>query len=291
MIGFLLWGSRELTIFQVSGDAVLQAVRNTCLEDGRQRLAGMDDKFWYLKNCDLFERLTPEQIQRLESRSKSRQFPRHSLIYLPSDESGSVLLLASGRVKIYHLTGDGKQAVLAIIDPGELFGELALFGTGQREEFAEAMESSAVIMMPRDEIQRLMEEHPHVSLSVTKLMGLRRRRVERRLKSLLFRSNRDRLIHLLLELAEKYGRRTDEGILIGIKLSHQELANIIGSTRETVTVLLGELQSEGQLIIKRRQIVLKQLERLATSIDGASPIIPQQASWKGHQLRRAEMGS
>lgn len=233
----------------------------------------MDEKFWYLKNCDLFERLTPEQVVRIESRARIREFGRNSLIYLPTDESHSVLLLATGRVKLYHLTGEGKQAVLAFIDPGELFGELALLESGQREEFAETMEKSTVILIPGDVIQELMHEHPDLSLGVSKLMGLRRRRVERRLKSLLFRSNRERLVYLLIELAEKYGRRIGEGVQIGIRLSHQELANIIGSTRETVTVLLGELQAEGALLIKRRQIILTQMERLASSVDVAVPAV------------------
>ena len=231
----------------------------------------MDEKFWYLKNCDLFDRLTPEQLSRLESRSRSKTFERSSILYLPSDRSDSILLLVSGRVKIYHITGEGKQALLAIIDPGEVFGELAIIDSGQREEFAEAMETSKVVLIPGSEVRQLMEDHPVVSVSVTKLMGLRRQKVERRLKSLLFRSNRDRLVHLLLELAEKYGQDTAQGVLIGIKLSHQDLACIIGSTRETVTVLLGELQSEGALVIKRRQITLKLMEQLASSIDIPTP--------------------
>lgn len=247
----------------------------------------MEDRFWYLKNCDLFERLTPEQISRLESRSKSKKFARGSMLYLPADRSESVLLLVSGRVKIYHITSEGKQALLAIVDPGEIFGELAIFESGYREEFAEAMEATTAVLIPRDEIVQLMEEHPNVSVGVTRLMGLRRQKVERRLKSLLFRSNRERLIHLLLELAEKYGKTTPEGVLIGIKLSHQDLANIIGSTRETVTVLLGELQTEGNLIIKRRQIILKRLEHLATSIDFPVPQHPSNTEVKGPSLRRS----
>lgn len=233
----------------------------------------MDDKFWFLKNCSLFERLTPPQVQRLESQSRAQQFKRGSLVYLPSDQNDSVLLLAAGRVKIYHVTAEGKQALLAIIDPGELFGELAIFADGTREEYAEAMERSTVVCIPGNEIQRLMEEHKDVSLGVTKLMGLSRRRVERRLKSLLFRSNRERVVHLLLELAEKYGRPDADGITIGIKLSHQDLANIIGSTRETVTVVLGDLQSERSVAIKRRQIVLTNVNRLAQSIDVPPPQI------------------
>ena len=251
----------------------------------------MDEKFWYLKQCDLFERLTPEQVSCLESRSRFRKFERKSLIYLSSDTSDSVLLLASGRVKIYHITSDGKQAVLALIEPGEIFGELAVFESGEREEFAEAMVTSTVVMIPGDEIRRLMEEHADVSLGVTKLMGLRRRRIERRLKSILFRSNHDRLVHLLLELVEKYGQRTAEGVQIGIKLSHQELASIIGSTRETVTVVLGELQSEGTLIVKRRQIILKNVDRLAASIDEQSPSVPLPETTERRPLGQARYGT
>lgn len=234
----------------------------------------MGEKYWYLKNCELFEQLTQEQIARVESRAVARTFSRGSLIYLPSDRSDSVLLLTSGRVKIYHITSEGKQALLALIEPGELFGEVAVVESGQRDEFAEAMESCTLIRISGEEIRHLMEQHPQVAVGVTRLMGLRRQRIERRLKSLLFRSNRERLIHLLLELADKYGRQTREGIEIGIKLSHQDLASIIGSTRETVTVVLGELQNEGALLIRRKQILLTRMKQLAESIDQRPPTIP-----------------
>ncbi len=251
----------------------------------------MAETLWYLKGCDLFERLTPEQIARLEQCSRVRTFERNSLVYLPSDQSDSVLLLASGRIKIYHITAEGKQALLALIDPGELFGELALVERGPRDEFAEAMERSSVVMIPGAEVRALMQEHAELALGVTKLMGLRRKRIERRLKSLLFRSNRERLIHLLLELIEKYGRQTPDGVLCGIRLSHQELASVIGSTRETVTVLLGELQAEGLLAVSRRRIVVRQPDRLAAMIDEPPPTLPVPPSVSNQALRRARYGS
>ncbi len=253
----------------------------------------MDEKFWILKNCSLFECLTSEQAHRLESRSKAREFKRGELVYLPSDQADSVLLLGAGRVKIYHITGEGKQAVLALIDPGELFGELSLFETGQvpREEFAEAMETSRVILIPREEMHEVMAAHAEISLGVTKLIGLRRKRIERRLKSLLFRSNRDRLVHLLLELAEKYGRPTVEGVALGIKLSHQDLASIIGSTRETVTVVLGELQQEGLVAIQRRRIILSKIELLAAGIDSEPPKLPYEEDLGNRILRQARCQS
>ena len=234
----------------------------------------MSEKVWYLKRCDLFERLSPEQLSGIETRSRIRKYPRSSPVYLPDDQADGVLLLAEGRVRISNFTAGGKQAILAFIEPGELFGELALFDSGGREEFAETAEPSTIVLIPGDEMRRLMEAAPQVALGVTKLIGLRRRRIERRLKSLLFRSNRERLVHLLLELADQYGRPDPGGILIDIKLSHQDLANVIGSTRETVTVTLGELQAEGAVRIARRTIVLTNPKRLATSIDQAPPRTP-----------------
>ncbi|MDB4743717.1 Crp/Fnr family transcriptional regulator [Planctomicrobium sp.] len=135
-----------------------------------------------------------------------------------------------------------------------------------------------------------MESHANVAVGVTKLMGFRRRRVERRLKSLLFRSNRERLIHLLLELADQYGTSTPNGVRLGIKLSHQELASIIGSTRETVTVVLGELQSEGSIAIVKRQIILKTMERLAKSIDSTVPNVPVESPFISKNRRPAQYG-
>ncbi len=126
-------------------------------------------------------------------------------------------------------------------------------------------------------MQTLMAEYPDVSMGVTKLIGLRRRRIERRLKYLLFRSNRQRLIHALLELAEQYGVRSAEGIELAIKLTHQDLANIIGSTRETVTVVLGDLQSEGSIRLARRKITLTAMDRLAESVDAVPPEVERVA--------------
>lgn len=231
----------------------------------------MTEKLWYLKSCELFRRLEADDLATLERRCRSRQFTRGTPIYLPADQSDGVLLMAEGRAKICNFTDEGKQSILAFIEPGEIFGELALVEGGDRDEYAEAVEKSTVILIPSEVMNQLVEQNPHVSLGITKLFGLRRRRIERRLKYLLFRSNRERLVSLLLELAEQYGQTTPDGVHLKIKLSHQDLASIIGSTRETVTVLLGELQDESFLQLGRRKIVITALENLADSISAPVP--------------------
>lgn len=243
----------------------------------------MSEKYWYLKRCDLLQRLSPEQIKQVESRCRIRKFCRKNPIYLPADEADGVLLLVEGRVKICGFSVDGKQSILAFIEPGELFGELAVIEQGRREEYAEAVEATTVLLIPADEMQRLMEAFPEVTMGVTKLIGMRRKRIERRLKYLLFHSSRERLVHLLLELAETYGKPQGEQIELGIKLSHQDLANIIGSTRETVTVTLGELQSAGLVNVGRKKIVLQNIEKLAQSVN----VSPPQPGQSGDQIPKA----
>lgn len=231
----------------------------------------MSERLWYLKSCDLFQQLSSDQLAILESRCRVRKYPRSTPIYLPADHADGVLLLAEGRVKLGSFTEEGKQTILAFIEPGEIFGELSLMGSSEREEYAESVEKSTIILIPNEAMQQLLTENPSVSLGVTKLFGLRRQRVERRLKYLLFRSNRERLIHLLIELAEQYGKQVADGVELRIKLSHQDLASIIGSTRETVTVVLGELQSEGRLKLGRRKITLTDAAELAATINTAPP--------------------
>jgi len=231
----------------------------------------MAGNIWYLKTCKLFEHCTSSQLSLLESRCRMKSIAKRSPVYLPADEADSVLVLASGRIKICHLTGDGKQSILAFIEPGEIFGELAVLNVGQRDEYAEAVENSRIIAIPGDALRDLMEQHAELCLGVTKIIGFRRRRIERRVKNLLYLSNRERISHLLLELAEQYGHETTEGIELSIRLSHQDLASIVGSTRETVTVVLGNLQAEGFIKLGRRKVTLKAPDKLANQV-GSPPI-------------------
>lgn len=227
----------------------------------------MNEKFWFLKQCNLFGQLSDSVLSELETTCFVREFQRGEMVYLPTDHSDSVLLLASGRIRIFNVTPEGKQAILGFVEPGEVFGELSCFQQSSREEYSEAMVKSRVVLMPHQSMQQLMARSPEVSMKMTRLFGLRLKRIQRRLKALLFRTSREKVIHLLLELAEKYGKKVPNGLLINQKLSHQDMASIIGATRETVTITLGELQDEGIVSVDRRLVTLRNAERLAESID------------------------
>jgi len=244
----------------------------------------MADKYWHIKSCELFEQVSDGDLGWLEARSTTKSFKRGEPIFVPNDSSDGILLVASGRVKICHETPEGKQAILGFVDQGEIFGELALLDNSDRSHLAQAAEKTSLVLIPRNELLSIVQKYPSIVLGVTKLIGLRRQRVERRLRNLLFRSNRDRLIHLLLELSEKYGQRQPDDVHLRIRLSHQEMASIIGSTRETVTVVLGQLQSEKLLSVARRRITLLSLDRLAHEVSEPVPKLKPMPPQISHQL-------
>ncbi len=226
----------------------------------------MNERIWFLKNCDLLQKMSLDQLDMLEKHCQRRKFAAGGPIYLPSESADSIYLVGSGLVKICHLTADGKISTLAYVKPGEVFGELALFDPLDRGEYVESVEVSVLIRIPKQRIQELMNRDLDIALAVTKLVGLRRQRIERRLRTLLFTSNQHRLNHLLLDLAEQFGEAIDGGIRLGLKLSHQEIANLIGTTRETVTILMGKLKTDGLISGQRQTVILNDISRLAQSV-------------------------
>ena len=236
----------------------------------------MSDNYWFIKKCNLFSHLSSADVSGLESRSRMRKLKRGEPVYLPHEESDGIILVAEGRVKICYTTPDGKQSILGFVDSGEIFGELSLVSDQPRDEYAETTEKTTLVLLPKRDLMIVAQKYPSIGMGVSKLIGMRRQRVERRLRNLLFRSNRERIIHLLLELTEKYGKRAEEGVNLGIRLSHQDMASIIGSTRETVTVVLGQLQAEGLLTISRRRLNLTDLESLAREVNETCPLLPEE---------------
>jgi CRP/FNR family cyclic AMP-dependent transcriptional regulator len=228
----------------------------------------MSETIWFLKRCPLFERLSPGESQRLEACARARTFTKREIVYFPNDPGQTVLLLARGRVKIKAVTPDGHETIFAFIEAGEVFGELALVDAEPRQEFAEAVEDSLVLALPREDVVWLMERRPDVALHVTKLLGFRRRRIENRLRNTLFRSTRERMVALVLELLQTHGQRATNGPWeIRLRLTHQELANLIGATRESVTLALGRLQRDGLIAVRRRLISVPDRARLAAAAD------------------------
>ncbi|MFO0811100.1 MAG: Crp/Fnr family transcriptional regulator [Gemmataceae bacterium] len=240
----------------------------------------MSETIWYLKRCPLFENLSSTECRRLESRARLRSLAPREIVYFPAEPGQTVLLLAKGRVKIKAVTPDGRETILAFVEAGEVFGELAILDEAPRDEYAEAVEASQVLALPRDDILWLMERRSDVAMHVTKLLGFRRRRIENRLRNILFRSTRERALALIVELLESHGQAIGTTWEIRVSLSHQEFANLIGATRESVTATLGQLQREGLIAIRRRRIAVVDRRRVTAEAAGEplSPLVTAKAT-------------
>ena len=239
------------------------------------------EKVWYLKHINLFRDLTEADLSALDRISYMKDYNRREQVYGQTDRGDVVYLLKEGRVKVFKLSPDGKELTLAILEPGEIFGEMALIDEGPRDTIAETLDDSLLCVIRRRDFELLLKKKPELAMRVTKLIGMRRRQIENQLENLVFRSAPSRLALLLLNLAERNGVRDSRGIILNVKLSQQELANLIGTARETTSALLNEFKRLDIIDIQSRRIkILDQwrLKQIADAEMNEFPIPPKDTS-------------
>lgn len=221
--------------------------------------------FWCVLGVNIFESLRPEEMRELSRYAKTRTYKRGEVIYLPGDPNTTVYFLKKGRVKLVYLDERGRKLTVAICRPGQPFGELVL---GDRHEpyrfIAQALEDCELCLIPKDDLVRFAQERPQLALRLTKWVGDQLRELQMKLEDLLFKDVPTRLARLLERLAREEGQQTPEGIEIALKLTHQEIAELIGSTRETTTLLLNQLRRAGVLQRRRGRLMITDLQRLHT---------------------------
>ena len=217
---------------------------------------------WYLKKIPLLAELGPEVLARLADRIELREVRRRDVVYLPGDPGDSLFIVNGGRVKISKVTRDGKALTLNYCGPSEIFGETCLIEGGPREEMAEAMENSMVTEIERSEVERMLKVHPQLGYHMTRILATRRRDLENKLETLVFRDVTSKLAELLLQLAEEYGVEDSRGTLVALKITHQELANLIGSTRETVSLTLSQFKKKNLICTEGRRVIIADAESL-----------------------------
>ena len=209
-----------------------------------------------LKKIRLLDGLPAEDLAALASKITLHQVRRRRVIFLPGDPGVSVYLLNRGRVKISRVTRDGKELTLCYLDPGELFGELSLVDGGPREDMAEAMDSVVISEIPREAFMELLARSPDLGQRMTMLLCQRRRELERKVEDLVFKDVSAKLSELLLDLGRQHGVDHPSGVLLGVKITHQEMANLIGSTRETVSLTLSQFKRQRLIVSEGRRLIL-----------------------------------
>lgn len=214
------------------------------------------EKLWFLKNILLFSSMSPREMQEMERITTMQTVKKQQPLYLPGDPSNSVYLLKSGRVKVAKADASGREVTFDIIEAGEIFGELEVLGAYPRETYAEALDDALICVISTKDFHQYLLMHTKVAINIIKLVGLRLRRIQSRVEDLIFKDVPTRLAQLLLQLAASDGTVSSEGIRLKVKLTHQEIANLIGSTRETVSSCFGQFRNAGLIHVEGRTITI-----------------------------------
>jgi CRP/FNR family transcriptional regulator len=208
----------------------------------------------HLFDSDILDGLPDGVTAELEGRFSAARYGKGELIYSPFDRADAMYIVQSGRVRLYRSAHDGRQLTLAMLDDGEVFGCVSPEGDAMHDAYAEAMTDAVVRVLPAAELERATADHPQVALNLLRSLSERLRTTEDQLESLAFRGVPARLASQLLQLMDRYGRVTHTGIRIDERFTHVQLAEMIGTSRETLTKVMNELREAGLIDVRDRLV-------------------------------------
>lgn len=226
-------------------------------------MAATNTKLWYLENFNLFKELPMDELKRIEKMTSMRTIKKGEFIYFPDTPSTSVFFLKKGRVKIVGYTDEGKEIIKKILWPGDIFGELGLIDEEKRSDFSQAMDDDVLICaMDKNDMMKMMGSNDKLNIKVMKLIGLRLRKMERRVMSLVGKSARTRLIEFICEMAEERGKKVGDEVLVKHRLTHQDIANLNAISRQKTTSILNDLREENLINFDRNSFLVRDLTKL-----------------------------
>lgn len=224
----------------------------------------LEAKQTFLHQFPLFESLSAAERAQLSDMMTHQVKPKFSFIYEPGHSSDELYFLARGTVKIGTHSGDGKEVIKHIIHPLAMFGELGLIGERQRTEFAQVLKEDVnVYVLKVQDLQRLMQNNFGLTTKIMNSFGTRLISAEGRLESLIFKDARTRIIDFIRDTVQERGRRIGYEMLLRHSLTHQDIANITCTSRQTVTLVLNELKKLDLIYFNRGKILVRDMARLS----------------------------
>ncbi|MCI0393889.1 MAG: Crp/Fnr family transcriptional regulator [Chloroflexi bacterium] len=205
---------------------------------------------------EIFRDLSRRELKAMDHQFTMTACKAGKIFYMPEDSGEVLFLLKKGRVQLYRLSLEGKKIVVAFLGPGAIFGEMSLVGQGMYSTYAEAVEECILCVMSRPDVERLMREKPEVALRIVETLAKRLVYMERQLEEVAFKSIPARLASVLLRLAGEAGSSE----VIGF--THQDLAELLGTYRETITQTLNDFRAIGLVQLERKKVILTDLAGL-----------------------------
>jgi CRP-like cAMP-binding protein len=215
-----------------------------------------------VRQAPLFAALDDEAAEALHANMTRAELSRGEVLFHEGDPGDRLYVIVEGKVKLGRTSGDGRENLLAILGPGEMFGELSLFDPGPRNATATSVSDAVLIGLGTDELITWLTGRPDVSRQLLRALARRLRRTNENLADLVFSDVPGRVAKALLDLSERFGRLTEDGLRVAHDLTQEELAQLVGASRETVNKALADFASRGWLRLEARAVVLLDIDRL-----------------------------
>ena len=216
-----------------------------------------------LSQVPLFAALDEDAASALSAALTTRDVVRGHVVFSEGDPGDRLFIVLDGKTKISRTAGDGRENLLTVLGPGEMFGELSLFDPGPRTATATAVTDSTLASLDHDDLRPLVLERPGVAVHLLQALAQRLRKTNEAMADLVFSDVPGRVANALLGLAEKFGVDDGEGLRVQHDLTQEELAQLVGASRETVNKALSEFANRGWLRLEGRTVLLLDTERLA----------------------------
>lgn len=224
------------------------------------------DKNLYLSTIDIFLDLDQREIDRLGKRIPMQNVKPGTTFYSPEQSAEVLFILKKGRVRLYHLSPEGKELTTAILDEGTIFGEMAFMGQRLHESYAEALSPCLLCLMSREDVKHLLLNDPRIAARITEILGYRLLEAQRRLSDFAFKNIPQRLAGVLLEHAQPPRKRLFRGneAELEVPFTHEAMGAMVGTHRETITKILNDLRLRGIIELKRGRVLILDVEQLRT---------------------------
>lgn len=209
-----------------------------------------------LRKVPLFNCLGEPEFEKLAQLTVDQTYPKGSMIILAEDVGDTLFIIRKGQIKISVFHADGREVIFSLLGPGKVFGELALLDGKPRSANAMALKDSELLTIRRSDFLQLIYENPQVATSLLAELASRLRRTDEKIEGLALLDVTSRISQTILQLAEDQGIESAEGVLIKNRPTHQQLANMSGTTRETVSRVISRLEAQGYLTCQGRQILV-----------------------------------
>ena len=215
-----------------------------------------------VRKAPLFAALDDETARALMESMTSSHLERGDTLFREGDQGDRLYVIGEGKIKLGRTSVDGRENLLAVLGPGEMFGELSLFDPGPRTATATSIAEAQLIALSHEDLDSFLAGRPAVAANLLAALARRLRRTNETLADLVFTDVPGRVAKALLDLSTRFGRPADDGILVAHELTQEELAQLVGASRETVNKALADFATRGWIKLEARAVLLTDVERL-----------------------------